>query len=95
MSRLNEIKKIRYKLRNPDLLVLSKEKIEFLCDWAEKGLAAIPKTETAGCEWCDNADEMEVNVKTVSDSGKWVGIKRFSSSKSTFCPNCGRRLEET
>ena len=53
---------------------------------------AISKTETTSCKWCDNADEMGVNVKTVSDSGKWVGMKRFSSSKSTFCPNCGRPL---
>lgn len=54
---------------------------------------AISKTETTSCKWCDNADEMEVAVKTVFSSGKSVGIKRFSSSKSTFCPNCGRRLD--
>ena len=53
---------------------------------------AISKTATTSCKWCDNADKMGVNVKTVSDSGKWVGMKRFSSSKSTFCPNCGRKL---
>lgn len=59
----------------------------------ERDLVAIAKTETTSCKWCDNADEMEVAVKTVFNSGKSVGIKRFSSSKSTFCPNCGRKLD--
>lgn len=54
MSRLNEIKKIRYKLRNTDSLELSKKDIEFLCDWAEKGIVAISKTEITSCGACSD-----------------------------------------
>lgn len=99
MSRLNKIKKIRYKLHNADSLELSKEKIEFLCDWAEKGLVAIPKTETTTaralrCWYCTEIEKHGVVVvKTVLDkSGRELDAYE---TPYNYCPNCGRRLEET
>lgn len=47
-------------------------------------LVAISKTETTGCEWCKKPNA------TMAGS-----IGTVHMSKANYCPNCGRRLEET
>jgi len=89
MSRLNEIKKIRYKLDNANSLELSREKIEFLCDWAEKGIVAISKTETTSCEWCESKTiplfYVECVRATLDDESQLIS--------ASYCPACGRKLD--
>ena len=52
---------------------------------ADCPLVAISKTETTSCEWC----ERELSFEVV-----WYSFGSSFVDKATFCPNCGRRLEE-
>ena len=46
---------------------------------------AISKTETTSCEWC----ELEPSEKIFAYG---MGFRKMPLN---YCPNCGRRLEET
>lgn len=49
-------------------------------------LVAISEKETTSCEWC----ERELSFEVV-----WHSFGSSFVDKAMFCPNCGRRLEET
>ena len=49
-------------------------------------LVAISKTETTICEWCEG----ELSFDVV-----WHSFGSSFADVAMFCPNCGRRLEET
>ena len=54
---------------------------------------AISKTEIVEpCEWCEIASACEYEVTFFKDDDRWATER---SLMPNYCPNCGRRLEET
>ena len=52
--------------------------------------AAIPKTETTSCEWCEGNVSKYFDTNWYNFTAKNTGVR----PKENYCPNCGRKLKE-